>query len=141
MTWIQKTIVLRGYTRGIHLITETVRHAAEGIANINTGMMNLFLQHTSAGLTLNENADPSVRRDFQQYLSHTVPDGAEYFTHTLEGVDDMSAHIKTSLIGQSLSIPIGNGHPLLGTWQGIYFCEFRNTPSPRKLIITVNGEI
>lgn len=141
MTWIQKTIVLRGYARGIHLITETVQQAAEGMAHIRTGMMNLFLQHTSAGLTLNENADPSVRRDLQQFLSRTVPDGAEYFTHTLEGADDMSAHIKTSLIGQSLSIPISNGHPLLGTWQGIYFCEFRNISSPRKLIITVNGEI
>lgn len=102
-----------------------------------TGMVNLFICHTSAALSINENADPSVRRDFEHSLNHLIPENASYYTHTLEGSDDMPAHMKSSLIGVSLSIPIQNYRLALGTWQGIYLCEFRNYGGPRKVIMTV----
>ena len=98
-----------------------------------TGVLNIFLQHTSAAITINENADPSVRRDFNSFFNKLIPDGDPIFSHTLEGDDDMSAHIKSSLLGQSLTIPITNGRLNLGTWQGIYLCEFRDIPSPRNI--------
>ena len=108
--------------------------------NISVGLMHLFIQHTSASLTLNENASSDVRGDFERHFRRMVPDGADYFRHTLEGPDDMPAHIKASLLGFSLSIPIKDGKPVLGTWQGIYLCEHRERGGSRKLTVTVHGE-
>lgn len=130
----QHKIQLQTYPRGFHLITEEVLHA---IQLPMQGVLHLFIQHTSAGLTLNENADPSVRVDFETVFNRLIPDNAPYLTHTLEGPDDMPAHIKAALVGSSVSIPITNGRLALGTWQGIYLCEFRNHGGPRTLIATI----
>ncbi len=130
----QKLIRLREYQRGFHLITQTIESQ---LTLPETGMLNLFIQHTSAGLTINENADPSVRHDFETIFNKLVPENRPEYTHTLEGSDDMPAHIKSSLIGPSLTIPITNGRLNLGTWQGIYLCEFRNYGGSRKVIATI----
>ena len=110
------------------------------LASIKVGILHLFIQHTSASLSLNENASGEVRRDFERYFTRAVPDGAEYFEHTLEGPDDMPAHIKAALLGSSLSIPIRGGKLALGTWQGIYLCEHRDNAGKRRLVATVHGE-
>ena len=131
----QKEISLSGYSRGYHLITnEIIRQLPDLPEN---GILNIFIKHTSAGLTLNENADPSVRRDFRSFIDQLVPDNHPIYTHTLEGDDDMPAHLKASILGQTISIPITNRRLNLGTWQGIYFCEFRNYGGTRTLVLTI----
>ena len=132
----QKEITLHPFPRGFHLITD---HITKVLPN-SSGILNVFIKHTSASLTLNENADPTVRQDFETHFNVMVPESANYFLHTLEGKDDMTSHIKSSLLGSSVDVPIQNGRLLLGTWQGIYLCEHRNQGGSRKLVITVVGE-
>ena len=129
------TLQLRAYPRGYHLITPKIREALHPLPK--NGLLHVFIQHTSAGLTINENADPSVRVDFESIFNQLVPENQPYLTHTLEGPDDMPAHIKASLVGSSVSIPIVNGELALGTWQGVYLCEFRNRARGRRLVLTV----
>tara|TARA_Y100000590_G_scaffold70125_1_gene76487 strand:+ start:1818 stop:2231 length:414 start_codon:yes stop_codon:yes gene_type:complete len=132
----QKTISLKPHSRGFHLITpEVTKH----IPKI-TGVVTVFIKHTSASLTINENADPAVREDFETHFNKMVSEKENYFKHTLEGLDDMTSHIKTSLLGSSVSFPIKSGVPLFGVWQGIYLCEHRNNGGSRKIIITCYGE-
>ncbi|MDG5800350.1 secondary thiamine-phosphate synthase enzyme YjbQ [Marinilabiliaceae bacterium ANBcel2] len=131
-------VELPAFKRGYHLITNYVESALESLPQ--TGIVNLFLQHTSAAITLNENVDPDVRYDFETIMNRIVPENQKGLRHTLEGSDDMPAHLKASLIGQSLTIPVVNGRLATGTWQGIYLCEFRNNGTSRKLLITLYGE-
>ena len=131
----QREIALPPHSRGYHLITQQVLQALPELPQ--TGLLHLFIKHTSAGLTINENADPSVREDFEQIFNRLVPENQPYLTHTLEGADDMPAHIKAALVGSSVTIPISNGAPNLGIWQGIYLCEFRNRGGSRKLVATI----
>jgi len=138
--WAQAEIRLERMPRGFHLITREVLTAMPEIGRMSVGMLNLFLRHTSASLTLNENASPDVRRDFASYFDRAVPEEAPYWTHTLEGPDDMPAHIKASLLGPSLSIPVVGGRLALGTWQGVYLCEHRDAAGPRSLLATLSGE-
>ena len=138
--WFQTEIELPSKARGFHLITNEVAGRLQ-LANVKIGILHLFIQHTSASLTLNENASGEVRRDFERYFSRAIPDGAEYFEHTLEGPDDMPAHIKAAMLGSSLSIPISGGKLALGTWQGIYLCEHRDNAGKRRLVATVHGEV
>jgi len=140
MNWFQKEIKLKPQSRGFHLITNEVLNQLPELTNINIGLAHLLLKHTSASLTLNENFDPEVRSDMEEYFNHTVKENEPYILHTSEGADDMPAHIKSSLLGTSLTIPISNGNFNLGTWQGIYLCEHRNHGGSRKLLITVQGE-
>jgi secondary thiamine-phosphate synthase enzyme len=132
---IQREITLQGYKRGYHLITSIIENSFSELPE--KGIMNVMVKHTSAGITINENADPSVRTDFRTFFDELVPDGHPGFVHTLEGKDDMAAHLKASLIGQSINIPITNHKLNLGTWQGIYFCEFRDYGGTRKIVLTV----
>lgn len=132
---LQKEISLQGYKRGYHLITKIIEKAFDEWPE--TGLLNILVKHTSAGITINENADPSVRVDFAAFMDKLVPENLSYFTHTLEGSDDMPAHLKSTLIGQSINIPITHHRLNLGTWQGIYFGEFRNYSSPRQLVLTI----
>jgi secondary thiamine-phosphate synthase enzyme len=136
----QKELSLRAYSRGFHLITSEVIRAIPEIKNIKAGILQVFIQHTSASLTINENADPTVRKDFESHFNIMVPENASYYLHNYEGPDDMPAHIKASLLGASVSIPITNGKPNLGIWQGIYLCEHRDHASGRRLVITLMGE-
>jgi secondary thiamine-phosphate synthase enzyme len=138
--WIQEQIELRARPRGFHLVTSEIVDAVPDLARFEVGIATVFMQHTSASLTLNENASPDVRRDFSTWFDRAVPDGADYFAHTLEGPDDMPAHIKTSLTGSSLTIPVSRGALALGTWQGIYLCEHRNHGGPRRVVFTAFGE-
>ena len=131
----QLTIRLPEFPRGYHLITSYLTSHLKSLPE--KGLVNVFIQHTSAGLTINENADPSVREDFEYIMNHIVPENKHGYTHTLEGADDMPAHVKASLVGQSISIPVTNGQLNMGTWQGLYLCEFRNYGGPRKLVVTV----
>lgn len=135
---IQKEIRLNPYPRGFHLITAEIERQLPRLPR--TGILNLHIKHTSAAITMNENADPSVRTDFENFMNKLIPENHPVYIHTLEGSDDMPAHIKASLFGQNLSIPITNGQLNMGTWQGIYLCEFRNRGGSRKLVITVFGE-
>ena len=130
----QQTIVLPSYPRGFHLITHHIENA---IPLPETGVLHVFIQHTSAGLTINENADPTVQDDLEASFNHIVRENEPFYQHTYEGPDDMPAHIKSSMVGSSVSIPITNGRLNLGTWQGIYLCEFRNNGGSRKLVLTV----
>lgn len=131
----QKEITLPEYKRGFHLITRFIeQHLPELPKN---GLLQVFIKHTSAALAINENADPSVRKDFEAIFNRLVPENQSYYTHTLEGSDDMPAHVKSSIISQSVSIPITNGRLNLGTWQGIYLCEFRNSGGPRSIVLTI----
>ena len=134
---IQKTLKLRPYSKGFHLITRQVEDAAGVLPE--TGIMQVFIQHTSAGLTLNENADPSVRDDFESFMNVLIPENHPLYSHIFEGEDDMPAHLKASLIGSSVSIPITNGRLNMGTWQGIYLCEFRKHGDSRRLVITLTS--
>lgn len=136
MVW-QKEIKLDSYPRGFHLITHVISTHLPQLPE--TGLLNIHVKHTSAGITINENADPSVRKDFESFFGRLVPENQPYYTHVLEGADDMPAHLKASIIGQSLTIPISHGQLNMGTWQGIYFCEFRNRGGGRKLVLTVYG--
>lgn len=140
MTWIQKEITLRPRSRGFHLVTREVLDAAPELRKLRAGMLQLFIRHTSASLTLNENASPEVREDFESHFNEFVPENQPYYRHTLEGPDDMPAHIKASLLGPSVLIPIRDGAPALGTWQGIYLCEHREHGGGRHLTLTVWGE-
>jgi len=137
--WIQKTLRLSAARRGFHLVTHELVNAVPELDSIRVGWMQVFIQHTSASLTINENADPDVRVDFETAMNHAVPETLPY-VHTLEGSDDMPAHVKASMMGASVMIPIGNGRLQLGTWQGIYLCEHRNRASGRQVIITIQGE-
>lgn len=138
--WIQREAVLDPRPRGFHLVTAEVAAAVPEIESIAIGLAHLFIQHTSASLTLNENASPDVRRDFASWFDAAVPERSPMWTHTLEGPDDMPAHIKASLLGPTLSIPISDGRLALGTWQGIYMCEHRDAGGPRRLLVTLWGE-
>lgn len=135
----QKEITLSPVPRGYHLITSEIEGAIPEIRNIRAGLLHVFIRHTSAGLTLNENADPTVRYDFESYFNKTVPENAPYYEHNYEGDDDMPAHLKASILGNSVTIPVTNGRLNLGTWQGIYLCEFRNRGGSRSLVLTVYG--
>ena len=140
MSWIQKEIVVSAEKRGFHLITNEILRQVPEIEKCRAGLLHLFIKHTSASLTINENADPTVRMDLEEHFKRSVPDGAPYYQHTMEGEDDMSAHIKSTTIGNNLSIPIKNGKLELGTWQGVYLCEHREIPFPRKIFLSINGE-
>ena len=140
MHFYQKEIQLRPYKRGFHLITETVLESLPEIGKIGTGMLQVFIKHTSASLTINENADPTVRKDFESHMNKMVPENAPYYVHNYEGPDDMPAHIKASLMGASVQIPITHGRSNMGIWQGIYLCEHRNHGGERTLFLTAWGE-
>jgi len=137
MSAIQKSITLSPKPRGFHLITDEILQEIPELKEIKAGVAHIFIQHTSAGLTINENADPSVRRDFESHFNRMVPEDTSLFEHTLEGPDDMTSHIKSSILGHSVSVPVTNGRFNLGTWQGIYLCEHRNRGGARKLVVTV----
>ena len=138
--WTQTRIELRPRPRGFHLVTSEIVDGVPELRSMSVGIATVFMQHTSASLTLNENASPDVRRDFEAWFDGAVPDGADYFRHTLEGPDDMPAHIKTALTGSSLVLPVSDGRLALGTWQGIYLCEHRDNGGTRELIVTAFGE-
>ena len=137
---IQKEIVLHPRSRGFHLVTSEIVSQLPELKSIRRGLLHVFSKHTSASLTLNENADPSVRSDFESYFNHSIPENAPYFEHDTEGSDDMPAHLKSSILGSSVSIPVTDGRLNLGTWQGIYFCEHRNYGGTRELVLTVFGD-
>jgi len=136
--WIQRTIEL-SRSRGFHLITRDVLGAVPELEDVAVGMLQVFMRHTSASLTINENADPSVRTDFETSMNRLVPEGPDGYTHTMEGPDDMPAHIKASLVGPSVQIPVTDGRLNLGTWQGIYLCEHRDRGGSRTLVLTLMG--
>ncbi len=138
--WFQKEIRLQQKKRGFHLITNEIVNQLPEIRKISIGLLHIFIQHTSASLTLNENADPDVRVDMESHFNKFAPENAPYYVHTTEGSDDMPAHIKASLLGSSVTIPITNGRLNLGTWQGIYLCEHRNYGGSRSVVVTINGE-
>ncbi len=139
MKFFQKEIKLKARSRGFHLVTEEVESQLEELKEINSGILNVFIKHTSAGITINENADPTVREDFESHFNKMVPENMSYYKHTLEGSDDMPAHIKASLLGNSLHIPVTNGKLNMGTWQGIYLAEHRNNAGSRKLVLNIYG--
>ncbi|MHB8233563.1 MAG: secondary thiamine-phosphate synthase enzyme YjbQ [Solirubrobacteraceae bacterium] len=138
--WAQREIPLPAMPRGFHLITREVLAGLPELSELRVGLLHLFLRHTSASLTLNENASPDVRRDFAAFFDRAVPENASWWTHTLEGADDMPAHIKASLLGPSLSLPVAGGRLALGTWQGVYLCEHRDRAGARSLLATLWGE-
>ncbi len=133
-------MILPRYRRGFHLITDQIRDEFSDIKSIDIGILHILVKHTSAGITINENADPTVRQDFESHFNKSVPENAPYYRHNYEGSDDMPAHIKTSIIGNEINIPITKGKLNLGTWQGIYFCEFRNYGINRHIVLTAYGE-
>lgn len=134
MIW-QKEIELPAFSRGYHLITERILDEIKEWPQV--GILNVFIKHTSAALTINENFDPAVRVDFESFLTKLIPDDPNLFTHTMEGIDDMPAHIKASFTGSSINVPISDSRPNLGKWQGIYLCEYRNNGGARKIVITI----
>ncbi len=138
--WIQHPLTLPAMRRGFHLITREVVAAVPELTQVQVGLLHVFIQHTSASLTLNENASPDVRRDFERYFNRAVPDAWPDFEHTLEGSDDMAAHIKASVLGPGLTLPVQAGRLALGRWQGIYLCEHRDHSGPRRLVLTLQGE-
>ncbi len=140
MMWLQRRIRLEARPRGFHLVTGDVLGELPELSDMAVGMLHLLIQHTSASLTLSENASPDVRRDFEAWFNQAVPERASYWTHTLEGDDDMPAHIKAALLGSSLTLPISGGRPALGTWQGIYLCEHRDRGGARSLVATAWGK-
>jgi len=140
MKWIQTSLSLRQRSRGFHLITREILEAIPELNTLQTGMLQVFIQHTSASLTLNENASPDVLDDFESHFDQMVPENQPYYQHTLEGPDDMPAHIKASLLGNSLLLPVAKGRLALGTWQGIYLCEHRDHGGSRKVMLTAWGE-
>jgi len=139
MVWYQRAVSLKPYPRGCHLITREILSAIPEIRELQIGLLHVFLQHTSASLTINENADADVRTDLESALNSLAPEDFPY-VHTLEGPDDMPAHVKAALLGNSVSVPITNGKPALGTWQGIYLCEHRNHGGSRRIVLTLQGE-
>jgi secondary thiamine-phosphate synthase enzyme len=138
--WVQKEVQLEPRPRGFHLVTRDITEAVPELRELRVGLAHVFMKHTSASLTLNENASPAVRRDFAAWFDRAVPDGAPYWTHTLEGPDDMPAHLKASLTASALTIPVADGELALGTWQGIYLCEHRDRGGARSLVVTAWGE-
>ena len=138
--WIQREITLAPRPRGFHLVTRELLAELPELSSVDVGLLHLLIEHTSASLTLNENASPDVRRDFEAWLGEAVPERASYWTHTLEGADDMPAHVKASLLGPSLTLPIARGRLALGIWQGIYLCEHRDHGGARSVVATVWGE-
>jgi secondary thiamine-phosphate synthase enzyme len=138
--WAQREITLRPRPRGFHLVTGEVEAELPELGQLRVGIVHLFIRHTSASLTINENASPDVRRDFEAWFDDAVPEDAPFWTHTLEGPDDMPAHVKASLLGPSLSLPVRDGRLALGTWQGIYLCEHRDHGGARSLLATLWGE-
>ena len=138
--WLQREIELRPRTRGFHQVTDEIVDGLPELRRIRVGIAHVFLRHTSASLTLNENASPDVRRDFESWFDRAVPERADYWTHTLEGADDMPAHVKASPLGPSLTLPIASGRLAVGTWQGVYLCEHRDRGGPRSLLATIWGE-
>jgi secondary thiamine-phosphate synthase enzyme len=139
MNWYQKEIELGPKKRGFHLITTELLNQLPEIKNISIGVLNIFIKHTSASLTINENADPTVRIDMESHFNKIVPENAPYYRHDMEGSDDMPAHLKSVILGNSLSIPITNGKLNLGIWQGIFLCEHRNHGGSRRLVTTISG--
>ncbi len=139
MRFYQREVTLLPSPRGFHLVTAIIESEFPEIGEIGSGMLQVFIKHTSASLTLNENADPTVRTDFESHFDRMVPENAPYYRHTAEGPDDMPAHIKASLLGSSVLIPITDGRLNLGTWQGIYLCEHRDRGGPRRLVLTAFG--
>jgi len=139
MQFFQKEIRLKEYRRGFHLITDTIKRELPELSKIKVGQLQVFIKHTSASLTINENADPSVRTDFESHINVMVPENAPYYIHTYEGPDDMPAHIKASLMGASVTIPITSGRMNMGIWQGVYLCEHRDYGGSRKLVLTLFG--
>lgn len=138
--WLQREVRLPPMPRGFHLVTAEVEQALPELGRLRIGMAHVFVRHTSASLSLNENASPDVRRDFESWFNEAVPEDAPFWTHTVEGPDDMPAHVKASLLGSSLTIPVADGSLALGTWQGIYLCEHRESASGRSLLVTLWGE-
>jgi secondary thiamine-phosphate synthase enzyme len=138
--WLQREIVLDPRPRGFHLVTREVLGALPELGDVAAGLLHVLIRHTSASLTLSENASPDVRRDFESWFSDAVPERAPYWTHTSEGPDDMPAHVKASLLGPSLTLPVSRGRLALGTWQGIYLCEHRDRGGRRSLVATLHGE-
>ncbi|UTP72689.1 secondary thiamine-phosphate synthase enzyme YjbQ [Alteromonas sp. LMIT006] len=138
--WVQHQLTLPAYQRGFHLITDRIASQIPQLALCKTGLLHVFIQHSSASLTINENADPTVRIDFESHFNVIAPENQPYYRHTYEGPDDMPAHLKASLLGSSVTIPVANGKLLLGTWQGIYLGEHRDHASPRTLVLTLHGE-
>jgi secondary thiamine-phosphate synthase enzyme len=139
--WHQTIIQLEAQPRGFHLVTHEIVSQVPGLASLRVGLLHLLLRHTSASLFLNENADPDVRADFSHWTDHAIPDGARYFVHSLEGADDMPAHMKSGLLGVTLTLPISDGHLQLGTWQGIYLGEHRSDGGSRSVVATLWGEL
>jgi secondary thiamine-phosphate synthase enzyme len=141
MKFIQRELTLQPFRRGFHLITREIENGIPEVAEIKTGQLQVFIKHTSASLTINENADPTVRMDFESHFNKAVPENVPYYKHDAEGPDDMPAHIKSSLLGSSVLIPITNGRLNLGTWQGIYLCEHRDHGGRRQIVLTVCGTV
>jgi secondary thiamine-phosphate synthase enzyme len=139
MQFFQKTIKLPPFERGFHIITSIIGREFPELKQIQTGLLHVFIQHTSASLTINENADSTVRMDFESHFNQMVPENARYYRHTTEGPDDMPAHLKAAILGNSVSVPITDGRMNLGTWQGIYLCEHRDDPHSRRLVLTAFG--
>ena len=137
---IQNHIILPSFPRGFHIITDEIVKEIPEIKDISAGLLHVFIQHTSASLTINEDADSTVRDDFESHFNQMVPENTPYYRHTFEGSDDMPAHLKSAILGSSVSIPITDGKLNLGTWQGIYLCEHRNRGGSRKLVVTIQGE-
>ena len=138
--WFQKEISISPKPRGFHIITNDILNNISVMSTVKNGILNLFIKHTSASLTINENADTTVRSDFESHFNYLVPEKQGYYSHTMEGSDDMPAHLKSSILGSSIDIPITNGNLNLGTWQGIYLCEHRNRGGSRKIVATINGD-
>ena len=138
--WIQKEIILPRYPRGFHIITNHILKELPQIKDILAGLFHIFIKHTSASLAINEDADPTVLIDFESHFNQTVPENAPYYKHTLEGSDDIPAHLKSAILGSSVTIPISNGKLNLGTWQGLYLCEHRDQGDNRKIVLTINGD-
>lgn len=138
--YAQTELTLKPKQRGFHLITDNIATALHDLPRVDCGLLHIFIKHTSASLTVNENADPTVRADFESHFNHMVPEEQSYYQHTLEGPDDMPAHIKSSLLGSSITVPISNGRLNMGTWQGIYLCEHRDKAGARSLVLTLQGE-
>ena len=138
--WFQKEISISPKPRGFHIITNDILNNISVMSTVKNGILNLFIKHTSASLTINENADTTVRSDFESHFNYLVPEKQGYYSHTMEGPDDMPAHLKSSILGSSIDIPITNGNLNLGPWQGIYLCEHRNRGGSRKIVATINGD-
>lgn len=138
--WLQKEIQLKARPRGFHLVTQDILTELPELRQVTVGLLHVFIQHTSASLTINENADPTVRQDFESYFNRAVPEDQPYYRHNDEGSDDLPAHLKSSLLGSSVSIPVSKGSLNVGIWQGIYLCEHRNYGGSRRLVLTLQGE-